>query len=242
MNEIRLDIANFRSEYTERESDEIALEVEISDSQYKDRMIEDPKFQRFIIENAQKMSDDGETVLLGKFVDRIAYSGCEYPEVLEIVKEYYNNLDSMDDVIELISSAGQWDYYCDAIDAKKTSPFFKKYFEENGMYIATTTPGEGYYGDKGSRKYNNTVGIEGSPLYDAGNISYYGDFKVAHQEGVRLDYNYNEESYSNTFYYFRDNYMAINPFEVGGEWILTGEWLFNFDDSGELAYYGKVKN
>ena len=128
---------------------------------------------------------------------------------------------------------------------------FKKAFPEpNGDYIVMLTkedveehvrekgqknfyvnPGRGgYYDGNENTSFRNTVGIEGSPLYDAGRTTFLGDFRIDETWGVTLDDKYKEVNYSDTTVYFRGLFVGTkDPRNCDGCYYIDSYLIFCYD-------------
>ena len=130
------------------------------------------------------------------------------------------------------------DSYSDDMRLNKGENPIASYIEEHGTEKISTASGTGFYADKEDSYSKKTIGISGSPLYDAEQITYKGDFKIEEQYGVELNSYYEETHYSRTYYYFRDQKISFSPDEK--DIVYSGEYLFCFDSNGYLTNYCNI--
>lgn len=205
---------------------------------YRERLLEDSKFQAFVSAKLQEICDKNELDLVTQFLKRLEYEGCKFQTVFDIAKTYYENL-GIEDALEASTALKNSSYYAGAAVLTKDSPVISSYIEEHGTHPITLKEGKGYYAKKSDSYYKKRIGIDGSPLYDSYNTSYYGDFKCQKESGVKLNSFYREERYNTVAYYFRDEQIDFDP--TDGECVWTGEYLLHFSDTGELTDYEKLR-
>lgn len=205
---------------------------------YRERLLEDSKFQAFVSAKLQEICDKNELDLVTQFLKRLEYEGCKFQTVFDIAKTYYENL-GIEDALEASTALKSSSYYAGAAALTKNSPVISTYIEEQGTHPITLTEGKGYYAKKSDSYYKKRIGIDGSPLYDSYDTSYYGDFKCQKESGVKLNSYYEEVGYNTVTYYFRDERIDFDP--TDGECVWTGEYLLHFSDTGELTDYEKLR-
>ena len=135
--------------------------------------------------------------------------------------------------------------------------------EYNGINSITLTPGKGYYADRKDYSYSHDVGIEGTPLYDAGSVVYMGDFMIEDKWGVHLNKYYEETEYRSKTIYFRDYPINFDWYNTAGtgaaapqfpetdiilekfinndKLVWSGDYLFLFSDDGVLIDWCELK-
>ena len=205
---------------------------------YRERLLEDSKFQAFVSAKLQEICDKNELDLVTQFLKRLEYEGCKFQEVFDIAKTYYENL-GIEDALEASTDLKSSSYYAGAAVLTKDSPVISTYIEEHGTHPVTLTEGKGYYAKKSDKYYNKRIGIEGSALHDSYSTKYYGDFKCVQESGVKLNSFYEEVAYNKVIYYFRDEWIGFDP--TDGECVWTGEYLLHFSDTSELTGYEKLR-
>lgn len=127
--------------------------------------------------------------------------------------------------ISLHYSTYLWFYQLPKITKAEVETYIKQ--NENRKLYLKSDEGGFYDGNKDTHN-RNTVGIEGSPLYDAKSTTYFGDFKCVLEYGVKLNSTYHEQSYSHSFYYFKDQIIGFNPLIY--DCYHVGKYLFAIGD------------
>lgn len=158
------------------------------------------------------------------------------PSITAMVTDYFSTAESIEEALEI---KNRLEWYGYDFNLNRNSGVLASYIKERGTNPITKSPRSGYYADKKDTSWKNVIGLEGSPLYDAGSITYKGDFKYIQSWGVDLNKWYKEESYSESEYYFRDQKIYFSPDK--GECVWAGDYLFCFDSNGELVDYVTVE-
>ncbi len=206
-----------------------------------EELTNDAIFLDFIVDKIQEIYDRHEMQQYGWFfVGEMLEEGLDEHIIIDAVIDGFQNLTSIEEALEVRDCFDYREEIYSRMPITKQTLMISSYIEEHGTRPLTTTPGEGYYADKKDKVDRNNHGLSGSPLYDSNSISYEGDFKIACSYGVRLNGYYQEESYSMTYYYFRDEMIDFPP--SSGDLVWSGEYLFCFDKDGTLLHHAHLKN
>ena len=114
------------------------------------------------------------------------------------------------------------------------------YVRENGTHTLYMEVGKGGYYDGEEDIYSyDRIGLDDSPLYDVSSIKYFGDFFQFHEHGVQLNERYQEESYSNYSFYFKEDKIEFDPRNY--ECYYSGKYLFGIGSSEIYIYDTEAK-
>ncbi len=204
---------------------------------FDDELINDAEFQEFLTMQVREMCENGEARLLNEFLSGVEHYRKYYVFLQDAVTEGFGYVKTIEDAFYIKEELRLLDYYNEGLKLTLQSPVIASHIEEHGTNDITVTPGEGYYANEKDSSWSKTL-VDGLPLFDAEEITYFGDFKCRHSYGVRLSALYQEENYSSTTYCFRDCYITF-PSEQGeciwSECIWSGNYLFCFSSTGELV-------
>lgn len=201
----------------------------------------DPKFEEYIKECIHEICSNKEFELLYKFLNELMDEPIDKAALNLIIQEELDNMALLEDAFEMYYTVTKYlsnKEDCNLEMPNRASQIVSSYIEKNGIQEIETRPQYGYYAKESDSSYYKRVGVEDSPLYSSSKIEYFGDFKYVHHEGVELDQYYSERSYSNDSYYFRD--IDIEFKHTFGECVLSGEYLFCFDNDGKTIGCAKI--
>ena len=201
----------------------------------------DPRTEELLITLVKEMCENREQALLLKFLVRVEFEDFYSPKLASTLKEYLGVSGDLEFVFGVLGSyefESKLEYYNKDISLNRDTGLLAAYIEKHGTQPFTTTPGEGYYANEKDSYDKDVVGLPNSPLYDVEQITYLGDFKCIYHYGVKLNSYYEETSYSNTSFLFRDNYMTFGP--DSGELVWSGDYMLCFDTSGNLINFSKL--
>lgn len=201
--------------------------------------LEDPTFIDFLSAQASDMIDNEEYYLLYDFLGELENADAYISEIQDDVTNSFESADDLEEAFRIKEVLEHLDYYNTNLNFNRDSTLVATYIESNGIKEITTTPGTGFYANEKDSSSKHTVGLSNSPLYDACVTTYRGDFKIRLEFGVTLNSFYEETSYSDTSYYFRDNYISFSPDD--GECVYSGDYLFCFASNGMLIGYEQLK-
>lgn len=210
------------------------------DFSFYDYVAEDPRVEKMVISLVAEMCDNGETEMLMEFIDRLVFTEFYSPAVLSTLEEKIIASDNIDFMLQMRDFASEGDFYFPVVPVLRDSGTVYNYIQEHGIKEITMTPGEGYYADMENTSSTEVIGLEDSPLYSSHSVGYFGDFARGSSDGVHLDFNYEEQEYGSTRYYFRDQTIPFDPFDQG-EVVWSGDYLFDFHSNGYLNTYAKIK-
>ena len=143
---------------------------------------------------------------------------------------------SFEEKISLQLSANLWYYQLPEITKSEVMAYVK----QKGSKELHLKSGEGgFYDGEEDTSSRKTVGIKGSPLYDAKSTSYFGDFKCERKYGVKLNSYYQEQSYSYTDYYFKNQLIEFDPRNYDCYYV--GKYLFAVGSSDIHVYDTKIR-
>lgn len=205
---------------------------------FGDSALEDPEFISFLSAQIAKMFENGEYSLLKKFLSEMEHDDTKISEILDVVTKQYESVTNLDVALQIKSELELLEYYNANLKLIRSSGLVVSYIDANGIEEITTTPGTGFYANEKDTSYRDTVGVSGSPLYDAERTTYRGDFAIKTEYGVELNSQYKETSYSFSYYYFRDHGIPFSPDD--GECIYSGDYLFCFASNGTLIGYRMI--
>lgn len=205
--------------------------------------MEDPTFVDFLKSQISDMFENDEYILINHVLSDMEYDA-KNEEILDLVTDYCKEIEDLKTALWFYDMRDSKYYYYNLKFLNRNSGIIASYIEENGTKEITTTPGEGYYADKEDSSSRHTVGLSGSPLYDAISIKYLGDFMIENIYGVELNRYYEETSYSYKDYYFRDNDLTVrgdSGFTLDdGECVYSGDYLFFFSENGDLILFSNL--
>lgn len=202
-------------------------------------LIQDEKFQTFLISQVDEMCKNNDTWLLLDLIMEMDEKECNIPTVKETINEYFSSFTDIEIALETNDKINYCNYYSGWV-LNRSSKVIDTYIEKNKTNPITMTKGEGFYAEEENSSSSHTVGLPSSPLYDRNSVSYYGDFKVRISSGVRLNSYYQEEKYHRESWSFRDNIIDFSPDD--GECVWSGDYLFCFSDSGILIGYEELSS
>lgn len=202
-------------------------------------LVEDPQFREFVAGKTQELLDNGEIDLLGRFLRYLEYDDQQHAFIRDIVTNAFMNTTTLEDAIKITEAFRSSTYYNQELFLTRDSQVIDSYINENGMQTITYEKGKGYYADKEDEKKLKRIGVDNSPLYDAVETIYYGDFKEKRSYGRKLDSQYQEKDYSYRDYYFRDNIISFTP--RSGKCVWSGDYLFCFNPDGQLIDYCQIE-
>ncbi len=213
-----------------------------------DRWMTDTRFQEFITDKVQEMFDNKEYKLLRDFL-HVLYNKREptYDFLKDAVTNCFNGISDIDvalDAYDQLKYDKDIDYdllgdYTEGIALSAKTGILGDYINKNGINSITMRRRGGYYADKENEHTSSRVGLSNSPLYDAYTAEYFGDFCYKEKSGVKLNSFYEETSYSEKHYFFRDEGIPFSPYD--GECIWSGSYLFLLDDNKNLIDLTQVK-
>lgn len=206
-----------------------------------DDLYHDPIYREFLNGKIQELFEQKDyrtlCALLKLLEEDLAHTSYFLPYITEFrenLTESFNAHPSIEDKLALIKAAERLEF-CNA-NLKLTRDSLASYIDEHGENPIHTTPGMGgYYDGLEDEHTSEKHGIEGSALYDADDITYMGDFMKMYSHGVRLNSFYEETSYSSTVYLFKGQPIEFSPVELSC--VYSGDYLFGFDEAGNLAGY-----
>ena len=216
----------------------------------------DPVFVDFLAAQAKELCLNGKITVLYYFLDELE-DRFPYSEAIDnALKESFLSLDDLDYAFSLIDRFERRKTYNFNGLVNRAEGVVAEYIRANGTNPITFTPGEGYYADCEDKSSYHEVGLEGSPLYDARNTVFRGDFKAVTEWGVDLNQYYEETPYGELYVYFRDNLISFDitggamvsfqdlAFEyiVGNnEFVWSGDYLFYFSANGAFIGYCEIE-
>lgn len=201
----------------------------------------DPRTEELLITLVKEMCENREKDLLLKFLTRVEFEDFYSPELAATLKENLGvsgDLEFVFGVLDSYEFDSKLEYYNRDIVLNRDTGLLAAYIEEHGTQTFTAVPGEGYYANEKDTYDKDIVGLPTSPLYDVEQVVYMGDFKCIYRHGVKLNSYYEETSYSNASYLFRDNYITFGP--DAGELVWSGEYMLCFDAAGNLTAFCKI--
>lgn len=204
---------------------------------YLKKFNDDPKFQDFINSKAEEMIANKEVDLLSDFLSELEDNDYYSDSIVKLVNNYFNSCSSLEELLYFAKKVGAYDieYYNKELPSiNKNTKFVADYINTNGTKTISKNAGTGYYANYENESYYKVIGIEGSPLYDAKTVTYFGDFKQVRKYGVALNEYYEEEAYSSTEWFFKDINTGFNP--LNGSCIWSGDYLFSFSSTGDLLH------
>lgn len=219
-------------------------------------LAEDPVFVDFLATQAKELCLNEKITVLYYFLDELE-DRFPYSEAIDnALKESFLSLDDLDYAFSLIDRLERRKFYNFNGLIDRDEGLLAEYIRANGTNPITFTPGKGYYADCEDKSYRHEVGFEGSPLYDASNTVFRGDFKVVIEWGVDLNQYYEETPYGELYVYFRDNLISFDitggamvsfqdlAFEyiIGdNEFVWSGNYLFYFSADGSFIGYCEIE-
>ncbi len=194
-------------------------------------IVENSSFLAYIDNQVKELFKEKNYRKLDSFLFECEELGFEDETLEDTVKKCYEEIGDIESALLLF----RWldDYN---VELRKDKGVIAAYIKENGTQPVTTKKGEGYYADKKDYVDKDTVGLHNSPLYDAKEYKFFGDFKSVRKYGVKLNSWYEETNYSyEAKYCFRDK----GSFEsLNGEFIWSGDYLFQFMGNSLVEYTG----
>ena len=227
-------------ENAEQQEEEIALMIDVMsvwanggnyESEYPENWedVDYPEVEENALEIVQSLKSDPQ--MLSWFLFDLEQVGYCNQKIYDEVKNISLTFEEKLELREL-------DYYS---LPRLTKSDLEEYIAENGTNELHTTPGTGgYYDGKENNSYHHDIGFEGSPLYYDHYGTYSGDFYYSRETGVDLNEYYEEESYIEERFFFKDEEIKFDPRDY--DCCYSGIYLFAFSDKYVYIYNVEEKN
>lgn len=206
---------------------------------YDDVWNTDEEFNDFLVTQVQDLITNKNPRLLLEFLENLEDQDTFNPEIVSLITNSGTTTENMEFLLGVFNYLpySELEYYNQCFVFNRNSGMLGQFISQNGIKPITYTAGEGYYADKtNSSKKANGDNYASFIVRGTESISYFGDFKVEHNQGLRLDQYYQEENYSYNTYYFRDKLMYnFSPYD--GECVWSGTYLFCFAPDGTLLNF-----
>jgi hypothetical protein len=219
----------------EQQIEECRIKGETRFSKYIPMELRDDEiFLGFIVEKIYEMYNRHEIQKFGdSFVCTMIDNELDEEVIINAVIEGYQKVSSFGEALEIRDCFKYREEIFNGLSMTRSTPMLVEYIEKHGTKPVVTTPGEGYYADEKDAYSEKRPG--GGPLYDAIYTTYIGDFKAVHYYGTRLNRFYQEEEYSDLYFYFREARIYFDlDFKEFEEIVWTGEYLLFFSENDVL--------
>ena len=163
------------------------------------------------------------------FINKLDYKGYEHPNIQDEISKLTFNFE------EKLLLKDSVNYSCYYSFPEITKSEIDTYIKENGLKELHTKQEIGcfYYGKEDAHTYKQ-YGLDWSPIYDASDTTYLGDFKIHKKYGVDLNSFYQEQAYSETYYYFKNESIGFDPRKYKISY--SGKYLFALSSSEIIVY------
>jgi len=203
---------------------------------------DNPVYYAFVLEQIRTLAEERDYALVAMTLHRLERHRNFYPEIRDVITDVYTNSYTLLEKLALLDESRyvDFEYYNEGLVLYKDD--FASYISEHGENQIFYEEGQGgYYDNIEETSTHTTIGLPNSPLGSSKSSTHYGDFRVVLSSSVSLNQYYEETHSTSLSYSFRGNYLSFDFDPRDKDCVYSGDYLFCFDDKGQLLDYARIK-